>query len=187
MNNAKTNGVRNHRKGNKSWRALKYLRLRFIRLRGRPEDIARGAALGVFAGAMPIVPFQTAFAVFLALLFKGSKIAAALGTWVSNPLNWYFLYFYTYKIGAEILGLRARPKAFQAVLTAIHEGESAWLIFKQMAGAGGEFMAAFLLGGLVLGTVLSIPSYFISLRMILRFRAYRDRRQKRRYCPKDDQ
>jgi len=187
VNNAKTKGLRNNRRGYRIWRTLKYFHLRFIRLRGRPEEIARGVALGVFAGAMPIVPFQTAFAVFLAILFKGSKIAAALGTWVSNPLNWYFLYFYSYKIGAEILGLRARPKAFQAVLTAIQEGESAWLIFKQMVGAGGEFMGAFLLGGLVLGTVFSIPAYFISLRMILSFRAYRARRQQARLCLKDDQ
>lgn len=56
-----------------------------------------------------------------------------------------------------------------------------------MKNTGGEFMASFLLGGLILGTVVSIPSYFISLRMILRFRAYRARRQKRKYCPEDDQ
>ena len=186
MKNAKGNGVPNNYKGNRIWRTLKYLHLRFIRLRGQPHEIALGVALGVFAGAMPIVPFQTAFAVFLALLFKGSKIAAALGTWISNPLNWYFLYFYSYKIGAWIIGLRLTHKGFQSVLTSIHEGESAWLIFKQIVGAGGEFMASFLLGGLVLGTVFSIPSYFISLRMIHYFRAYRARRRKAGSCPIED-
>ena len=54
---------------------------------------------------MPILPFQIALAVLLALIFRGSKIAAALGTWISNPLNWYFLYLYSYKIGAAILCL----------------------------------------------------------------------------------
>jgi uncharacterized protein len=186
MKNAKGNGLRNDRKGNRIWRTLKYLQLRFIRLRGQPHEIALGVAFGVFAGAMPIVPFQTAFAVFLALLFKGSKIAAALGTWISNPLNWYFLYFYSYKIGAWIIGLRTTHYVSHSILTSIREGESAWLIFKQMVGAGGGFMAAFLLGGLILGTIFSIPSYFISLRMIRYFRAYRARKRKAGSCQADD-
>jgi uncharacterized protein len=135
---------------------------------------------------MPIVPFQTAFAVFLALLFKGSKIAAALGTWVSNPLNWYFLYFYSYKIGAWIIGFGRTHKGFHSILTSVREGESAWLVFKQMVGAGGEIMAAFLLGGLFLGTVFSIPSYFISLRLIRYIREYRACKRKAGTCRKGD-
>jgi uncharacterized protein len=185
MNNTNGKGTRNNRRGNRIWRSLKYLLLRFTRLRGQPHEIALGLALGVFAGAMPIVPFQTAFAVFLALIFKGSKIAAALGTWVSNPLNWYFLYFYSYKIGAWAVGLRRTHKGFHSIMASIHEGESAWHIFKQTVGAGGDIMAAFLLGGLVLGTVLSVPSYFISLRLIRYIREYRDRKRKAEPCLKD--
>jgi uncharacterized protein len=134
MKNTKGNGVRNNQKGNRIWRTLKYLHLRFIRLRGQPHEIALGIALGIFAGAMPIVPFQTAFAVFLALLFKGSKIAAALGTWISNPLNWYFFYFYSYKIGAWIIGLRLTHKGFHSVLTSIHEGEKRLAHFQTNGG-----------------------------------------------------
>jgi uncharacterized protein len=186
MKNGKGNGVRNNRKGSKIRRTLKYLHLRFIRLRGQPHELALGIALGIFAGSMPVIPFQTAFAVFLALIFKGSKIAAALGTWISNPLNWYFLYFYSYKIGAWLIGLRRTHKGFHAVLASIHEGERAWLISKQMVEAGGEFMAAFLLGGLVLGAVFSIPSYFISLRMIRGFRAYRAHKRKAGTCRTND-
>ncbi|MBN2031905.1 MAG: DUF2062 domain-containing protein [Deltaproteobacteria bacterium] len=173
MKSAKGNGVRNNRKGNRIRRILKYLYLRFIRLRGQPHDIALGIAFGIFAGSIPIVPFQTALAVFLALIFKGSKITAALGTWISNPLTWYFFYFYSYKIGAWILGLRSTHKVSHAILTSIHDGESIWLIFRQAMAAGGGFMAAFLLGGLVLGAVFSIPSYFVSLRMIRYFQTYR--------------
>ena len=86
-------------------RQIRYYYLRFIRLRGEPHELAMGMAFGIFSGMMPILPFQTALAVALALFFKGSKIAAALGTWVSNPLNWYFLYYYSYKLGALIYNL----------------------------------------------------------------------------------
>ena len=86
-------------------RQIRYYYLRFIRLRGDPSELALGMALGVFTGMMPIMPFQIAVAVALALFFKGSKITAALGTWISNPLNWYFLYYANYKLGAFILRL----------------------------------------------------------------------------------
>lgn len=181
----KGNGLRNNRKGSKARRTLKYLHLRFIRLRGQPHEVALGVALGVFAGSMPIMPFQTAFAVFLALAFKGSKIAAALGTWISNPLNWYFLYYFSYKIGARIIGLPGTHKVFHSLLEALHQGERGWIIFQKMANAGGGVMVAFLLGGLVLGTVFSIPSYFISLSMIRHFRAYRARKQRSLSCPEE--
>ncbi len=67
-------------------RQIRYYYLRFIRLRGQPHDLALGMAMGIFCGMLPIIPFQTALAVTLAIFFKGSKITAALGTWVSNPL-----------------------------------------------------------------------------------------------------
>ena len=61
-------------------RQLKYYYIRFLRLRGEPHELALGMAIGVFSGMMPILPFQIALAVTLALLFKTSKITAALGT-----------------------------------------------------------------------------------------------------------
>ena len=69
-------------------RQIRYYYLRFIRLRGESHELALGLAFGIFAGMMPIMPFQIALAVALALVFKGSKITAALGTWISNPLSW---------------------------------------------------------------------------------------------------
>jgi len=186
MKNNNGTRERNGRKGNKYRRNLKYLYLRFIRLRGHPHDLALGMALGVFAGAMPILPFQTALALFLALIFKGSKITAALGTWISNPLNWYFLYFYSYKIGAWMLGIPGTSKVFHSVMASIHRGEDLWIVFNKIAGAGGSFMAAFLLGGLVLATVFSVPAYFVFFRLFGYVRTCRDRIRRGRFCPEDD-
>jgi uncharacterized protein (DUF2062 family) len=186
MKNDLHNFERNHWKGNKYRRSLKYLYLRCIRLRGHPRELALGMALGIFAGSMPILPFQTALAVFLALLFKGSKLAAALGTWISNPLNWYFLYFYSYKIGAWILGLPSTGKVFHSILLSVHQRDDGWIVFQKMAGAGGEIMAAFLVGGLVLGLVFSLPSYFIFVKIFGYLRNCRDRVRRKRFCPEED-
>jgi uncharacterized protein (DUF2062 family) len=186
MKNDLHNLQRNGRKGKKFRRSLKYFYLRFIRLRGHPHELALGMALGIFAGSMPILPFQTALAIFLALLFRGSKLAAALGTWISNPLNWYFLYFYSYKIGAGILRLPSTSKVFHSIMLSIHQRGDAWIIFEKMAGAGGGFMAAFLVGGLVLGLFFSLPSYFIFLKFFSYLRDYRDRVRRKRFCPEED-
>jgi len=135
-------------------------------------------ALGVFTGMMPIMPFQIALAVALALFFKGSKITAALGTWISNPLNWYFLYYASYKLGAFLLRLPEQNKIFSSVMNAIQSGEESMVVVDKILGAGGVSLAAFLLGGLVMGTVAALPTYFIFLPVFSRIRSWRRARRK---------
>jgi len=158
-------------------RQIKYYYLRFIRLRGDPQGLALGAAFGIFSGMMPIMPFQIALAVALALIYKGSKITAALGTWISNPLNWYFLYFFNYKIGAWILGLSGKGKLMSSVTRSLDQGEDAMIVIGKIAGAGGAMISAFLIGGIIMGVLSAIPSYFIFLKI---FRSIRNWREKRR-------
>lgn len=162
-------------------RQVRYFYLRFIRLRGKPHELALGIAFGIFAGMMPIMPFQIALAVTLALLFKGSKITAALGTWVSNPLNWYFLYFYSYKTGASILGIAGKSKIFSSVMASMRQGEEAMAIIAKIAGAGGSMVAAFVVGGLIMGFAAAVPSYFIFLRLFQLIRQWRRERRARKY------
>jgi len=127
------------------------------------------------------MPFQIALAVTLALLFKGSKITAALGTWVSNPLNWYFLYYYSYKIGASILGIPGKSKIFSSVMASIRQGEEAITIIAKIGGAGGSMAAAFVLGGFIMGFAAAVPSYFIFLRLFQFIRRWRRERRARKY------
>ncbi|SPD72488.1 conserved membrane hypothetical protein [uncultured Desulfobacterium sp.] len=159
-------------------RPIRYYYLRFIRLKGEPNELAAGMAFGVFSGMMPILPFQIALAVSLSLLFKGSKITAALGTWVSNPLNWYFLYYYSYKLGAFILRLPEQNAIFSSVMMAIRSGEDAMAIAGKITEAGGFVIPAFLVGGLVMGTAAALPSYFIFLRIFRCIRHWREARKR---------
>jgi uncharacterized protein (DUF2062 family) len=161
-------------------RQIRYYYLRFIRLRGEPHELALGLAFGVFTGMMPIMPFQTALGVTLALFFRGSKITAALGTWVSNPLNWYFIYHYSYKFGVAILGLKEQRAAYAAIITGIRSGGEFMAVAGKALEAGGAFVAAFLVGGLVLGTAFAVPSYFVSLRLFKSVRDWRKSRKRRK-------
>jgi len=143
-------------------RQFRYIYLRLIRLRGHPHELALGMAFGISIGMTPTIPFHTIIAVALALAFKASKITAALGTWVCNPLTAYLVYKYSYKIGALILGFDHNAKLLGPVVEAINHGEFLNII-TTILGGGGMVVAAFLLGGIVLGISFAIPSYFIFL------------------------
>lgn len=137
-----------------------------------------GMAFGIFAGLMPIMPFQIALAIALAILFKGSKITAAIGTWVSNPLNWYFLYLYSYKLGAYILGVRGANGPLASIMASIAHGDEPLIIIKKIVGEGSLMMATFCAGGLIFALAGSIPAYFVFLRFFQRIRcAWRKRRK----------
>lgn len=158
----------------KSRRLIRYYYLRFIRLRGDPHELALGMAFGIFTGMMPIMPFQMALSVALALIFKGSKITAALGTWISNPLNWYFQYYFSYKLGAWVLGMEGYSAMFTTIMDMVRSEAESMVIVKKIIEAGGLMGAAFLVGGVIMGTVAVLPSYFIFLCIFKRIRLWRD-------------
>lgn len=66
------------------------------------RGVARGAALGLFAGfAVPIA--QTPFAALFAVGARANLPVAAFGTFVTNPLTVPFIYYLAYLIGATLL------------------------------------------------------------------------------------
>ena len=158
-------------------RQLKYYYLRFVRLKGEPHELALGMALGVFSGMMPVIPGQIALAVALALCFKASKITAAIGTWASNPLNWYFIYLYDYKIGAYLLGVEGGNKVIKSVMYSINHGDGMAVIWGKLFSSGITLVSALLIGGIILGTIASVPTYFIFFRIFYRLKIWRQKRK----------
>lgn len=146
-------------------------------MRGNPHELALGMTFGIFTGMMPIMPFQMALSVALALIFKGSKITAALGTWISNPLNWYFLYYFSYKLGAWVLGMEGYSAMFTTIMDMVRSGAESMVIVEKILESGGLMAAAFLVGGVVLGLVTALPSYFVFLYIFKRIRQWRDPRR----------
>jgi uncharacterized protein (DUF2062 family) len=162
-------------------RQVRYWYLRFLRLKGDPHELALGLAFGVFSGMMPIMPFQIALAVMLALFFRVSKITAALGTWVSNPLNWYFLYLYSYKIGASLLGFSAKGRGLSFVVESLDRGDGLAVVMGKVMATGGTIIFASLFGGFLMGIVISIPSYFIFFKIFQAVRRWRRDRRNLKY------
>ena len=70
---------------------------------GSPTQRSLGLGVGIFSGCFPFFGLQTLIGVFLAKIFKGNPILAAVGTWVSNPFTYVPLYYFNYRLGSLIL------------------------------------------------------------------------------------
>ncbi len=141
----------------------KFLYYKVLRIPASPQMIARGLAVGVFMGLMPLLPIQTLCAVVMAVLLSGSKIAAAIGTWVSNPLNYVPLYIAYYSIGEFLLPFHEQgPPTEQIGLIEFFTNSP-------------KLLTIMLTGGFVLALPCSLLTYFITVRII---RTYQEKRQK---------
>jgi len=168
-------------------RRIKYYCLRFVRLKGEPHELALGMSFGIFSGMLPTIPFHMALSVAVAIFFKGSKITAALGTWVSNPLDWAVLYYLNYKIGAVILGISGDNNVISSIMEAIRQGGEGFAVAEKILGASSTIIAAFLIGGLIMGVVAAVPSYFIFLKLFRVIRIWREKRKERKQWRRFDQ
>ena len=156
------------------WRGVGFIRqakltlVRFVRMRGLPEEIAKGVALGIFIGMTPTFGFQMAIAIFFAYLLRKNRLAAILGVWVTNPVTAPVIYAIEYEIGRILLDVkRARLPA-----------DFTWEAY---ANLGWDIMYPLWVGGLITGVVLGTLSYFITLRIVPFVKSWRVPRWPRRH------
>ncbi len=143
-------------------RRWRYLYIRFLRLRGTPTEIARGLALGVFAGCFPLFGFQIIIGILLAALFRSNKIAAAAGTWISNPITYVPIFIFNFKVGQLLLG--------GSELSVEQLNLQSW---QTLMESGFGFVWTLFLGCLVVGSLAAFCTYFLGLWLIFRWRESR--------------
>jgi len=145
---------------NKVLTSLKKGYRRFLKIRGHPNEIALGLALGLFVGMTPSMGFHTAIAVFLAAIFKWNKISAAVGVWITNPLTAPVIYGVNYFIGAKLIGLQK--------VYLLSEAHGFAKIYKMMLKAP-EIFWALTIGGIVLGLPLAVAGYYFSYSVVHKY------------------
>ena len=152
----------------RSWlsRRFRLTYLRLIRLRGKPRAIALGLAIGVFAGFFPFFGLQTLIGVFLAALFRASKVAAAAATWISNPLTYVPIFVFNYKVGKLLLG----TKETRAIVPLDFNS------LDSLRELGFSFGVTLLTGCFIVGAIAASLTYFYSLAIIQRLRSRKPRR-----------
>ena len=90
-----------------------------IRLQTNPKDIARGVALGVFIGFIPIWGLlQLIVALFFGAILRVNKIAIIVGTMVTNPITIPFIYALCFKAGKWLLKSEVQLFALKDLTTA---------------------------------------------------------------------
>lgn len=136
---------------------LSALKRKLTEIKGEPQKVAMGYALGVFLSASPFIGVKVLAAVILTLIFKWNKIAAVFGALHVNIFTAPVFYGFSFMVGKSVLGSEASydfswplsVKAFYVMLTSTSE------VFNIL-----------LAGGLVLGLPMSIAAYLFSRSVI---------------------
>ena len=149
-------------------RITHYWYLRIIRQNASAQNIALGLALGVFVGALPIIPFQTITVVVLAFFLRTNKLSAWLATCYSNVFTMVPFYSFLFVIGKLVMpfeGVTFDPKH---------------LAMKELIATGWDVFLVMTTGGVVFGVVAALLTYFVSLQAVRRYRMLRHERRRRR-------
>lgn len=150
----------------KSWatqfkRLMRFYYLRIIRLKTSAHSIALGVALGVFIGALPIIPFQSVVVLTLAVIFRGNKIAAFFSTFYSNVFTLIPFYTLLFLIGNAVYPIEGVVLEWPDPADVTME----WLIQQ-----GWGVFSLMMLGGVIFGIPTSLGMYFLTRRAVLLYR-----------------
>jgi len=168
----------------RSWaRSGLYVSKRIFRLTGSPHTIAAGVAAGVFASFTPFMGFHFLLAFALAYVLAGNLIAAALGTFVGNPLTFPFIWASTFSLGRTLLGHTTKAEAPFDQLGMIMKdaGNALWqLDFADFGLALTKIweplLKPMLVGGVPLGICVAIVFYIVTRRLAIFFHAARQKK-----------
>ena len=137
---------------------IRYLYYRCVRIHGRPREVAMGMAIGLAVGMTPTMGIQMPIAIALSALLGQSKIAAAVGVWITNPVTAPVIYFITYALGASILGQPLTPpEGFLHAIT--HLKSLTWQIFVPLC-----------VGGMVSALPVGLTGYWLTYQAVVAYR-----------------
>jgi uncharacterized protein len=145
--------------------------LKFKRLQGSPQSLAKGTAIGTFLGITPIIPLHTVLVIFITLLTRTSTVAAFLATLiVCNPLTYVAQYYFSIVIGNAVTPYHFNWERMKAVLVILLAKPGITESLQAIFSLGLDAAIVLVVGGSILAFPFSIASYFLSLRFFLKVR-----------------
>ncbi len=155
----------------------KYYYLRFMRLKGDPQALAWGTAIGVIIGISPTLPFHTIALLIVTFLTRTSTVAALISSFaVCNPLTFAPIYYFSMVIGNKVTPYELTWEKVKYALDILLSNQGFAESLKVVGGLGYEAMIVMVVGGFVLALPFTIVSYYASLHFFIRLR--RKRREK---------
>lgn len=141
-----------------------YVWHRLARLPGTPHSIAIGFASGVAVSFTPFLGLHILIAMAVTAIFRGSFIAAVIGTVVGNPWTFPIFFALTNHVGGLILGSESR------VIVPVWNWDALY-------SAPFDYMADFLpvvfplvVGGIPIAIVVWIVSYLVFKGVLTKYR-----------------
>ena len=159
-----------------SWIKWKWLRLRarMVREKQPPEFVARGWAIGMFYGCTIPFGFQLILSIPTAILLRGSKIGATVGTFITNHFTIFVIYPAQCWAGNKVLELFGRDvMSVDKIIAELNHIGS-------LSPLSGEFWSSFFIGGALLALVCTPLTYWGVLRAVRNRRARIELRRKER-------
>ncbi|MCK6512616.1 DUF2062 domain-containing protein [Myxococcota bacterium] len=165
-----------------------------IEIEGTPESIALGAAVGMFIALTPTIGIQMTVSVVVGTLINRytrwtmNRIVAVAMCWVSNPVTMLPMYYGYLWLGWILTGRGWMPPFSlegwrQQFATYLQRDPSQMTWVDQIKGfvmAGlGELALPMWIGSLIIATLISIPMYPLTLRIVRRYRAHKEAQQKK--------
>lgn len=164
-------------------RKLRRARVRLLRGSGAPAEIAGGMALGLFIALLPIMGLQLPLALVIAEVlrrlthFQLSRVAAAAGVWLNNPVTAAPVYGLCYLVGRPIAH-RLLPLPSREVGAGSSALDLGTLSFSGPDAL--ELGLGLVIGGVLLGVPTAWLGYHITYGMVSRHQARRQERRARR-------
>ncbi|HET6389915.1 DUF2062 domain-containing protein [Hyphomicrobium sp.] len=150
---------------------------RVLLLRATPHEVALGFAIGVFCACTPFLGIQTLLAFVLAFVLRVSLPAAILGTFLSNPLSWPAIWSGSYVAGALLLGQDPAYAADHLTDTANALGATLSApspeALNKAVGYLSPIVEPMVVGGLLVGLIAAIFSYYPTRRAVRVFQRHR--------------
>ena len=145
---------------------------KIVREKASPEYIARGWAIGMFWGSASPLGLQLLFSIPCAFLCKGSKIGAVLGTIpLTNVITVFFIYPVQCWVGNRILGGSLTLCAVKDALQHVLHDPSLLTLYQALKDLSWDILFAFFAGGILLGLMVTVPTYYGVLALVKRYRS----------------
>ena len=121
------------------------------------KTISRAFAIGLFFAFIPL-PMHTLLVAIFAVVFSANILLSILVVWVNNPITMVPFYYFTYKLGASIMGIQMDPK-FE-------------FTFSYLMDNFGNATIALWIGGIITSIVSAIIGYYVII-TIYKYKAFK--------------
>ena len=146
--------------------------IRFLKIRGTPEQISSGMALGIFIGMTPFMGFHTIAAVAMSSIFGWSKLAAGAGVFITNPVTAPIIYSLTYRMGSKVTGYTDPGQ-----LASLFKDDGFFALIKSSP----MIIADLIIGGMIIGIPMAFAGYYTTFKIVTDARkGWKKRRERKK-------